>query len=159
MTVKSTCHSDGTWSDPITFPPGPLGALPAEVNKPDGPDMHCDSCKSLNLTYNPNEEEGAEFHCDPPLDLSNLPARIDPDAKCDLICDQMLQAEIECKESAKWTGHPGRGIWCTKKKPPVEFWEGEEVEGDSQKGEVEGDNNQEEEDEGRQRNDEEEEDN
>ena len=155
--MKSTCHSDGTWSDPITFPPGPLGALPAEVNKPDGPDMHCDSCKPLNITYNPNEEDGAEFHCDPPLDLSNLPARIDPLAKCDLICDQMLQAEIECKEDAKWTGHPSRGIWCTKKKPPVEFWE--EVEGESQKGEVEGDNNQEEEDEGRQRNDEEEEDN
>ena len=123
MTVKSTCHTDGTWSDPVTYPPGPLGAFPAEVNKPDGQDMHCDSCKPLNMTYNPNEEDGAEFHCDPPIDLNNLPARIDPLAKCDLICDQMLQAEIECRTDAKWTGHPTRGFWCTKKQPAVEFWE------------------------------------
>ena len=119
---------------PVTFPPGPLGAFPAEVNKPDGPDMHCDSCKPLNITYNPNEEDGAEFHCDPPIDLNNLPARIDPLAKCDLICDQMLQAEIECKTDAKWTGHPNRGFWCTKKQPSVEFWEGdpeEEVVGEA----------------------------
>jgi len=123
VTVKSTCHTDGTWSDPVTYPPGPLGAFPAEVNKPDGQDMHCDSCKPLNMTYNPNEEDGAEFHCDPPIDLNNLPARIDPLAKCDLICDQMLQAEIECRTDAKWTGHPTRGFWCTKKQPAVEFWE------------------------------------
>jgi len=144
VTVKSTCHTDGTWSDPVTFPPGPLGALPAEVNKPDGPDMHCDSCKPLNITYNPNEEDGAEFHCDPPIDLNNLPARIDPLTKCDLICDQMLQAEIECKTDAKWTGHPTRGFWCTKKQPAVEFWEEEypkEEEQESQRyEEEEGDN-------------------
>jgi len=143
VTVKSTCHTDGTWSDPVTFPPGPLGAFPAEVNKPDGPDMHCDSCKPLNITYNPNEEDGAEFHCDPPIDLNNLPARIDPLAKCDLICDQMLQAEIECKTDAKWTGHPNRGFWCTKKQPPVEFWEGdpeEEEQGSQRYEEEEGDN-------------------
>merc|ERR1712098_560031 len=78
VTAKSTCQSDGTWSKPTAFPGGPL-KNPAVLNSPDGPDMECGDCKPLNLTYNPNEEKGTEFYCNPRVDsvifLSRLTTR------------------------------------------------------------------------------------
>merc|ERR1739846_252881 len=89
----STCQFDGTWSETIPLPPGPL-AHPKVLNKPDGPDMKCDGCKPLNLTYNPNMEKGAAFHCSPPMDCHSL----------------------------KWTGQPDLGFWCAEEQPPVNYW-------------------------------------
>jgi len=120
VTAKSTCQKDGTWSNPVAFPPGPL-SYPAVLNKPDGPDMKCGGCKPLNLTYNPNEEKGTGFHCNPSLDWASLPVKIDETTQCDLLCDRMLVASVECKDG-KWTGQPEVGFWCTKQKPPVNNW-------------------------------------
>merc|ERR1719431_338140 len=120
VTAKSTCQKDGMWSNPVAFPPGPL-SYPAVLNKPDGPDMKCGGCKPLNLTYNPNEEKGTGFHCNPPLDWDTLPVKIDEMTQCDLLCDRMLVASVECKDG-KWTGQPEVGFWCTKRKPSVNNW-------------------------------------
>ena len=103
VTAKSTCQSDGTWSEPTSFPPGPL-SFPAVLNKPDGPDMKCGGCRPLNLTYNPNEEDGAEFYCNPPVDWDTLPVKIDKRAECSLLCDRMVVAMVKCK-GERWTGH------------------------------------------------------
>ena len=83
--------------------------------------MKCGGCKPLNITYNPNEEKGAEFHCNPPVDWNNLPAQISKTAQCNLLCDKMLVAVVECKEE-NWTGHPDMGFWCTEEKAPVDHW-------------------------------------
>lgn len=121
VTAKSTCQSDGTWSKPTAFPGGPL-KNPAMLNSPDGPDMECGDCKPLNLTYNPNEEKGTEFYCNPRVDFSNLPVKIDHQAQCNLLCDKMLVLVVEC-QNANWTGRPDLGFWCSEKKPPVGLWE------------------------------------
>jgi len=120
VTAMSTCQFDGTWSETIPLPPGPL-AHPKVLNKPDGPDMKCDGCKPLNLTYNPNMEKGAAFHCNPPIDWDNLPAKIDGTAHCNLLCDNMLVASMDC-HNLKWTGQPDLGFWCAEEQPPVNYW-------------------------------------
>jgi len=120
VTAVSTCQSDGTWSDPIPQPFGPL-LHPPVLNKPDGPDMKCGGCKPLKITYNPNKERGAEFSCEPPVNFENLPARIDNTATCNLLCDKMLEAVVEC-ENSKWTGYPELGFYCSEKKPPIYHW-------------------------------------
>jgi len=121
ITAVSTCQPDGTWSDPIPQPFGPLFHPPV-LNKPDGPDMRCGGCKPLNITYDPNKERGAEFFCNPPINFDNLPARIDNTAKCNLLCDKMLEAVVECKNSV-WTGYPELGFYCSEKKPAIFYWE------------------------------------
>jgi len=120
VTAMSTCQYDGTWSETLALPPGPL-AHPKKLEKPDGPDMKCDGCKPLNLTYNPNEETGAAFHCNPPINWDNLPAKIDGTAHCNLLCDNMLVASMDC-HNLKWTGNPDLGFWCAEEKPPVNYW-------------------------------------
>jgi len=120
VTAMSTCQFDGTWSETIPLPPGPL-SQPKVLNKPDGPDMKCDGCKPLNLTYNPNMEKGAAFHCNPPIDWDNLPAKIDGTAHCNLLCDNMLVASMDC-HNLKWTGRPELGFWCAEEQPPVNYW-------------------------------------
>jgi len=120
VTAMSTCQFDGTWSETIPLPPGPL-AHPKVLNKPDGPDMKCDGCKPLNMTYNPNMEKGAAFHCNPPIDWDNLPAKIEGTAHCNLLCDNMLVASMDC-HNLKWTGKPDLGFWCAEEKPPVNYW-------------------------------------
>ena len=120
VTAESTCQSDGTWSNPTHFPPTPLSS-PAVLNKPDGPDMMCGGCNPLNLTYNPNDEEGAEFYCNPPIDWARLPVKLDKMVECSLLCDRMVVAVVRCQEES-WTGKPELGFWCTEKKSSVHQW-------------------------------------
>ena len=120
ITVKSTCNGDGRWSIPIHLPPGPH-SLPLEFQKPDGPDMMCNACEPLKLTYNPNEELGAEFHCFPPIDMSKLPIKIELNVTCNLLCDKILIAETKCRDFM-WTGNPELGFWCNQKKEAVGTW-------------------------------------
>ena len=121
VTGTSTCLAKGTWSTPKAFPPGPL-FFPHTLNKPDSGDMPC-GCRPLNITYNPNLEKGTEFFCDPPCSLSqaNLPARIDTNTQCHLLCDKMLVAVIECKQSM-WSGQPDLGFWCNQENKPIGSW-------------------------------------
>ena len=72
------------------------------------------SCKPLTLTYNPNKEVGAKFHCKDPLDWSSLPVKVEPSNKCFMLCSKMLVAVVGCKDGV-WTGHPKKGFWCYKK--------------------------------------------
>jgi hypothetical protein len=87
-------------------------------------DMPC-NCQSLNLTYNPNSEPGAQFFCSPLLDWNSLPVRISATSQCSLLCDLMLVASIECKEG-KWTGQPEAGWWCSEERGMVRGWREEE---------------------------------
>jgi len=119
ITAKSTCQPDGSWSDPISFPPGPL-FFPPSLNKPDSPDMAC-SCQPLNITYNPNLEEGTEFFCNPEISWSDIPFKLETNAQCHLLCDKMLVAITECKEGL-WTGRPDLGYWCSEEREPVTTW-------------------------------------
>ena len=119
ITAKSTCQPDGSWSDPTPFPPGPL-YFPPTLNTPDILDMGC-NCQPLNITYNPNLEAGTEFHCSPEMDWDNLPAKIETNTQCNLLCDKMLIDIIECKEGI-WTGRPDLGFWCNKEKESVGLW-------------------------------------
>jgi len=128
FTAMSTCKSDGSWTSPVHFPRGSL-ERPYVLETPDRGDMPCAptaiptaSCKPLNITYNPNEEEGAGFFCTPPLDWSNLPVRMDKPTKCYLLCNMMLVATVQCKEGV-WTGHPEIGFWCNQKNAPIGHWE------------------------------------
>ena len=75
----------------------------------------------LNITYNPNEEEGAEFHCKPAFSLTSLPVQMDTSTKCYLLCNRMLVATVQCKKGS-WTGHPELGFWCNEKKGAVKHW-------------------------------------
>ena len=116
----STCKPDGSWTSPIHFPRGSL-LRPHVLETPDKGDMPCipapiptAACKPLNLTYNPNEEDGAGFYCTPPIDWSNLPVRMSKPTVCYLVCNMMLVATVQCKEGV-WTGHPEIGFWCNKK--------------------------------------------
>ena len=79
-------------------------------------------CKSLNLTYNPNTEEGTMFHCKTPLDWERMPVKIEPSNKCYLLCAQMLVAVVKCK-NRKWTGNPGQGFWCHHEMEGVGYWD------------------------------------
>ena len=92
------------------------------MKKPDKPDMLCDTgCQPLNLTYNPNEELGAGFHCKNPLDWDNLPVKVEPNNQCHLLCDKMLVAVVGCKKG-RWTGNPKKGFWCHHVKEGVGHW-------------------------------------
>ena len=111
ITAMSTCQADKSWSTPTIFPPGEL-SIPPKLNKPDEPDMVCKAgCMPLKLTYNPNEEQGAGFYCNDPLDWENLPVKVETSNMCHLFCDRMLVAVVECREGI-WTGNPGLGFWC-----------------------------------------------
>ena len=123
----STCKPDGSWTSPIHFPRGQL-LRPHVLETPDKGDMPCipapiptAACKPLNLTYNPNEEDGAGFYCTPPIDWSNLPVRMSKPTVCYLVCNMMLVATVQCKEGV-WTGHPEIGFWCNQNNAPVDFW-------------------------------------
>ena len=78
-------------------------------------------CLPLNLTYNPNLEEGTEFHCNPAMDWENLPAKIETNTQCNLLCDKMLIDIIECKEGI-WNGRPDLGFWCNEEKESIGLW-------------------------------------
>ena len=94
ITAMSTCQADKTWSTPAIFPPGAL-SIPSKLSKPDEPDMLCKSvCKPLKLTYNPNLELGAGFHCNTPLNWESLPVKVEPSNTCHLFCDKMLVAVV-----------------------------------------------------------------
>ena len=125
MTAKSTCQSNGTWSEPIPFPPGPL-SFPSVLNKPDGPDMPCGGCSPLNMTYNPNLQKGTEFFCNPHVSSKRLPVKIAQGTQCHLLCDKMLMAITECKDDI-WTGKPELGFWCSQEKAPVGHWVGKKT--------------------------------
>ena len=84
--AKSICQEDGGWSEPNAYPPGTL-KYPAKLNTPDSEMMGC-GCHALNITYNPNEEEGAEFYCENDVLWDSLPQKIDTDNKCYLFCDK-----------------------------------------------------------------------
>ena len=86
VVAKSTCQFDGSWSDPKAYPPGTM-KYPAKLNKPDSEMMGC-GCHSLNITYNPNTEEGAEFYCEDEIKWDNLPQKIETTNKCSLFCDK-----------------------------------------------------------------------
>ena len=128
ITAKSSCLPDKSWSPSLPFPPGPL-AFPPTLEKPDGPDMFCKQghCKPLNLTYNPNEEAGAEFHCKIPLKWEEMPVKVEPSNQCHLLCDKMLVAVVGCEEG-EWTGKPKQGFWCSKEREGVGHWE-EKIQG------------------------------
>merc|ERR1712013_163250 len=49
------------------------------------------------------------------------PAKIDGTAHCNLLCDNMLVASMDC-HNLKWTGNPDLGFWCAEEKPPVNYW-------------------------------------
>ena len=118
ITAMSTCQADKSWSTPTVFPPGEL-SIPPKLNKPDEPDMVCEAaCMPLKLTYNPNEEQGAGFYCNDPLDWENLPVKVETSNMCHLFCDRMLVAVVECREGM-WTGNPGLGLWCHHEKEGV----------------------------------------
>jgi len=119
VTAVSKCQPDGSWSDSVPFPPGPL-FFPPSLDKPDVPDMSC-TCQPLNITYNPNLEDGTEFFCSPSVSWDELPAKIDTNTQCHLLCDKMLVAITECKEGL-WTGRPDLGFWCNEEKEPVGNW-------------------------------------
>ena len=124
ITTMSTCQANKTWTDPLLFPPGPLATrpLPLKSIKPDDPDILCESgCLPLNLTYNPNEELGAGFHCKTPLDWASLPVMVEPSNQCHLLCDKLLVAVVSCKEGI-WTGNPKKGFWCHQVKEGVGYW-------------------------------------
>ena len=120
----STCQADSTWTTPTALPPGPL-STPPQLTKPDGPDMLCQTgqtgCKPLNLTYNPNKEQGAGFHCKHPLNWETLPVKVESSNRCHLLCDKMLVAVVGCKDG-RWTGNPGMGLWCHQQKEGVGHW-------------------------------------
>ena len=84
--AKSTCQSDGSWSDPKAYPPGDL-KYPVNFNKPDEEIKAC-GCHALNMTYNPNDEEGTEFYCENDVNWDDLPQKIDTNNKCTLFCDK-----------------------------------------------------------------------
>ena len=127
FTAISTCQPDGSWSSPVHFPRGNL-ASPHVLYPPDMGDMPCISaaeatstCKPLNITYNPNEEVGTGFYCNPAWDWSNLPVKLSHPTECYLLCDRILVGAVQCKEGV-WTGHPEIGFWCNKKNAPIEYW-------------------------------------
>ena len=127
FTAMSTCQPDGSWSSPVHFPRGIL-ERPHVLETPDMGDMPCApapiptaSCKPLNITYDPNEEDGAGFYCTPPLDWANLPVKMSKPTVCYLLCNMMLVATVQCREGV-WTGHPEIGFWCNQKNAPVDFW-------------------------------------
>ena len=82
--------------------------------------MGC-NCLPLNITYNPNLEDGTEFFCSSPMNWDNLPAKIETNIQCNLLCDKMLVAITECKEGI-WTGRPDLGYWCTNQMESVGLW-------------------------------------
>ena len=123
ITAMSTCGPSKTWTTPTVFPSG-APSIPPELTKPDGPDMVCDpmaGCQPLNLTYNPNTEVGAEFHCKNPLDWERMPVKVEPSNKCYLLCAKMLVAVVRCKNGL-WTGNPGVGFWCHHEREGVGYW-------------------------------------
>ena len=95
VSAISTCQDDGTWSASEMSPPGAPG-YPSSLPSPESPDIPC-SCPSLNLTYNPNDEPGASFGCNKPIDWDNMPVIIDPSTKCYLVCGFMLTATVVCR--------------------------------------------------------------
>ena len=82
--------------------------------------MAC-ACQPLNITYNPNSEEGAEFYCSPSVKWSALPVKIETNTQCNLLCDKMLVAITECKEGL-WTGRPDLGYYCSEVNDPIGNW-------------------------------------
>ena len=119
----STCQSNGSWSDPVNFPPGDL-SYPPVLATPDKEDMPCrpmTECQPLNITYNPNDEEGAEFYCRPEFSWAGQPTKIETTTRCHLLCNRMLVATAQCKEGV-WTGQPELGFWCDQKMGPVHKW-------------------------------------
>jgi len=123
VAAKSICQADGSWSEPRAFPPGTLKS-PKSLNKPDEEMMGC-GCHPLNITYNPNNEDGAEFFCDREINWSKLPQKITTNNRCHLFCDKMLISITECKEGL-WTGRPDLGFWCSRQAPAVAGWGTEE---------------------------------
>ena len=65
ITAKSICLEDGTWSEPAAYPPGELH-FPVRLYKPNEEVLDC-GCLPLNVTYNPNIEQAADFYCEADL--------------------------------------------------------------------------------------------
>jgi len=86
VTAQSVCQEDGSWSQSVAFPPGPL-STPATLPRPDDQDPPC-GCEPLTLTYNPNEEKGTEFYCNTQLNWTTLPLPLLTDNVCHLLCDK-----------------------------------------------------------------------
>lgn len=116
ISAISRCQEDGTWSASAPSPPGDL-LFPSSLASPVSPDISC-TCPTLLLTYNPNKEPGAEFHCSNPIDWDQLPVTLKSSDRCYLLCDYMLTATISCKDG-KWTGLPGKGLWCNHEAAPL----------------------------------------
>jgi len=119
VTAQSVCQEDGSWSQSVAFPPGPL-STPATLPRPDDQDPPC-GCEPLTLTYNPNEEKGTEFYCNTQLNWTTLPLPLLTDNVCHLLCDKMLIDVIECKNGV-WSGRPEDGFWCNHPKPMIGLW-------------------------------------
>ena len=61
------------------------------------------------------QENGAEFHCNSPVDWTRLPQPLQTDNVCHLLCDRILIDVVQCKEGV-WTGNPDLGFWCHQPK-------------------------------------------
>ena len=130
------------WGPPKTYPPG-RPKTPFTLFAPDQPGTNCSGCVPLKLTYNPNTEPQADFHCDQPLAWGEAdssghlvnPVSIEQGNRCHLFCDkvrpyslrishhkcylQMLISITECKAGAVWTGRPDLGLWCNTQQPAL----------------------------------------
>ena len=128
VTVISSCQPDGSWSSPVYFPKDRL-SNPQVLKAPDEGGMPCTppsapvmkGCPPLNITYNPNDEEGTGFYCTPELSWSKLPLKMTNSTVCHLLCHTKLHGTVQCKDGY-WHGHPELGFWCNKKRAAVEKW-------------------------------------
>ena len=90
------------WGPPKTFPHG-RPKTPFTLFTPDQPGTNCTGCVTLKLTYNPNTEPQADFHCDQPLawgeaDSSGRlvnPVSIEQGNRCHLFCDKVRRYSLD----------------------------------------------------------------
>ena len=122
ITIKSICEDDGTWGEPKTFP-NTQDIPPTGLKRPDEPDIPCRECQPLRLTYNPNLQPKTEIFCEPPVNFSQLPVKIESDAVCHLLCDKIPAETLQCGNDGNWKGNPESGLWCMDQNAPLDFWQ------------------------------------
>jgi len=119
VVVESTCQPDNSWSLPENID-GTAVTYPTDtLLDPSEPPLAC-GCESLEIrwpytsdgySYDPNVEEGTDFICDQPLDLTDGVYSIAPNNYCKLFCDDHYVATAQCLDG-EWTGNPEWGFWC-----------------------------------------------
>jgi len=120
----SECADTGDWTTTtsldgydLVWPQSPY-PLPTDPQNADTLKCNCPettlSWPTNELSYNPNEETGADFVCEDKIKKATGGITLDTDDKCFFFCDDYLVTEVRCTDGI-WSSSLDTGLWCYNK--------------------------------------------